>query len=38
MLNIGWKKKLANERVLQMAGENRRLLYTIQGRKIEYKE
>ena len=39
MLNISWKKKLTNEKVLQMAGENRRLfalLYTIQRRKIEY--
>ena len=36
MVNISWKKKLANERVLQMAGENRRLLYTIQRRKIEH--
>ena len=36
MVNISWKKKLANESVLQMAGENRRLLYTIQRRKIEH--
>ena len=31
MLNISWKKKLTNERV-----ENRRLLYTIQRRKMEH--
>ena len=36
MLNISWKKKLTNERVFQMAGENRRLLYTIQRRKKGY--
>ena len=36
MVNISWKKKLPNERVLQMAGENRSLLYTIQRRKIEH--
>ena len=36
MLNISRKKTLANERVLQMAGENRTLPYSIQRRKIEY--
>ena len=36
MLNISWKKKLTNERVLQTAAKNRRLLYTIQKRKMEY--
>ena len=36
MVNNSWKKTLANERVLEMASENRRLLYTIQRRKIEH--
>ena len=36
MLNISRKKTLTNERELQIAGENRRLSYTIQRRKIEY--
>ena len=35
-MNISWKKKITNEKVLEMVEEERTLLQTVKIRKVEY--